>query len=108
MDFSVDEAKEIGSTLILAFKRWQFGNKAQLAFIEDLYLLINDGIPANRAIDMMAQISKGLPREVAFSLSQKIAQGQPLAEGMKEWFAPNVIEIVRVGEAGGALAQTLK
>ena len=27
---------------------------------------------------------------------------------MKEWFSPNVIEIIRVGEAGGALAQTMK
>lgn len=108
MEFTADEAKSIGYTVVRAFKRWQFGSKAQLAFIEDLYLLINDGIPANRAIEMMSQVSTGLSREVAFSLAQKIAQGQPLADGMKEWFAPNVIEIVRVGEAGGALAQTLK
>lgn len=90
------------------FKRWQFGNKKQLAFLEDFYLLVNDGIPANRAIEMMAQVTTGLTREVAESLGDKIAQGQPLADGMKEWFAPNVVEIIRVGEAGGALAQTLK
>jgi toxin co-regulated pilus biosynthesis protein E len=57
---------------------------------------------------MMSQISTGLTKEVATSIGDKIAEGQPLAEGMKEWFAPNVIEIVRVGESGGALAQTLK
>lgn len=108
MDFTIDEAKGIASNIVMAFKHWQFGNKAQLAFLEDMYLLINDGIPANKAIEMMAQISKGLPKEVASTLAHKIAEGQPLAEGMKEWFAPNVIEIVRVGEAGGALAQTLK
>src|ERR1700743_3610900 len=88
------------------FKHLRFGTKKQLAFLEDLYLLINDGIPANRAIEMMAQVSTGVSKDVAISLSQKIAEGQPLAEGMQEWFSMNVVEIVRVGESGGALAQT--
>lgn len=90
------------------FKHWMFGNKKQLAFLEDLYLLINDGIPANRAIEMMAQVTSGISRDVALSLADKIAAGQPLADGMREWFAPNVVEIIRVGESGGALGQTIK
>jgi type II secretory pathway component PulF len=108
MEYSTEEFKGITQQIGLVIRHWQFGNKAQLAFIEDLYLLINDGIPANRAIEMMSQVSVGLNKEVSSSIANKIAQGQPLAEGMKEWFAPNVIEIVRVGESGGALAQTLK
>ena len=92
----------------LFIKHIRFTNKKQLAFLEDLYLLINDGIPANRAIEMMGQVSAGVSRDVAVSLSQKIAEGQPLAEGMREWFSMNVVEIVRVGESGGALAQTIK
>lgn len=89
-------------------RHWRFNSKRQLAFLEDLYVLINDGIPANRAVEMMAQVTTGITREVALTLTNKISEGQPLAEGMKEWFAPNVIEIIRVGEAGGALAQTMK
>lgn len=108
MDLSLDSFKSLFTNVVLAFKHWQFGNKAQLAFLEDLYLLINDGIPANRAVEMMSQVTTGLTREVAISLTQKIAEGQPLAEGMREWFAMNVVEIIRVGEAGGALAQTMK
>ena len=108
MEFTVDTLKEISGMVLLGIKHWQFGTKQQLGFLEDLYLLINDGIPANRAVEMMAQVTHGLSREVAVSLAQKISEGQPLAEGMKEWFAPNVIEIIRVGEAGGALAETLK
>ncbi|MBX3708394.1 MAG: type II secretion system F family protein [Gammaproteobacteria bacterium] len=108
MDFTINTVLLFLEKISKGFKRWQFGNKQQLAFLEDLYLLINDGIPANRAIDMMSQITTGLTREVALSLSQKIAEGQPLAEGMKEWFSMNVVEIVRVGESGGALAQTMK
>ncbi|TAK77654.1 MAG: hypothetical protein EPO11_02390 [Gammaproteobacteria bacterium] len=108
MDLSLDGLKGIGNKIVLAAQHWQFGNKKQLAFLEDLHVLINDGIPANRAIEMMSQVTTGVNKEVALSLSQKIAQGQPLADGMREWFAPNVIEIIRVGEAGGALAQTVK
>src|SRR3990167_7835436 len=90
------------------FKRFQFGSKAQLAFLEDLYLLVNDGIPANRAIEMMAQISEGITREVALSIAQKISEGQALAEGMRSWFASNTVEIIRVGEEGGTLRETMK
>lgn len=107
-DSLVDLSKELSTHITHKFKRLQFGKKSQFAFLEDLYLLINDGIPANRAIEMMAHVSKGLNKEVATSIAEKISQGQPLAEGMKEWFSPNVVEIIRVGEAGGALSQTLK
>jgi type II secretory pathway component PulF len=89
-------------------KRFQFGSKSQLAFLEDLFVLINDGIPPNRAIDMMTQVTVGISRDVAMAISQKISEGQPLAEGMRDWFNPNVIEIIRVGEEGGALAETMK
>lgn len=108
MELTLDELKNVSNRLVLVYKRWQFGTRRQLHFLEDLYLLINDGIPANRAIEMMSQITTGLTREVALSIAQKIAQGQPLADGMKDWFSTNVVEIIRVGEAGGALAQTMQ
>ena len=108
MELSYDDIRDAVSRIGLTIRRWQFGTKAQLAFLEDLYLLINDGIPANRAVEMMAQVTTGLTREVSQSLAHKIAQGQPLAEGMREWFSTNVVEIIRVGEAGGALPQTMK
>lgn len=108
MDLGIEDLKAGFDQLILQFRRFQFGTKAQLAFLEDFYLLINDGIPANRAIEMMAQVSQGVSREVALSIADKISQGQPLAEGMRVWFSPNAVEIIRVGEEGGALVQTVK
>lgn len=108
MEISLDTLKSAATHFTLGIKRWQFGNKRQLGFLEDLYVLINDGIPPNRAIDMMTQVTTGLTREVSIAISQKISEGLPLAEGMREWFSPNVTEIIRVGEAGGALAQTMK
>lgn len=108
MEFSFDTLKEASTGFTQKLKQWQFGNKMQLGFLEDFYLLINDGIPANRAIEMMATVTTGINREVALSIANKISEGSPLADGMSDWFSPNVTEIIRVGEAGGALAQTVK
>jgi len=104
----VNDLKHRWNILTLTLRHLQFGNKQQLAFLEDLYLLINDGIPANRAVEMMSEVTTGITREVALSIEQKISEGAALAEGMRDWFTPNVIEIIRVGEAGGALNQTMK
>lgn len=108
MDLTSEGIKGFSDRITQGIKHLQFGNKQQLAFLEDLYALINDGIPANRAIEMMGQATTGITQEVALSLSGKIAEGQPLAEGMRDWFSVNVVEIIRVGETGGALATTLK
>ena len=108
MDLTPDGLKIMMHKAVTAFKHFRFGNKQQLAFLEDLYTLINDGIPANRAVEMMGLVSEGINKDVATSLEGKISEGQPLADGMAEWFSLNVVEIVRVGESGGALAQTLK
>jgi type II secretory pathway component PulF len=89
-------------------RHWQFNSKAQLAFLEDFSTLINDGIPANRAIEMMALLGKGVNREVALSIAEKIAEGQALAEGMRDWFSISIVEIIHIGEEGGALAETTK
>src|SRR5689334_6312699 len=105
MDLSLGQLTYFLDQTVKKFKQFQFGNKAQLAFLEDFYTLVNDGIPANRAIEMMVQVAGGIQRDVALAIAQKISEGQPLAEGMKEWFSPNVVEIVRVGEEGGALVE---
>src|SRR5688572_19722514 len=107
-DFDTDSLKEVSGKATTWFAHLQFGTKKQLAFLEDLYLLINDGIPANRAVEMMAQVTTGLTRDVALSIAQKISEGQGLADGMREWFNPNVVEIIRVGEEGGVLNETLR
>lgn len=107
-DVIAEQLANIKETTAKIVKGFRFGNKAQLNFLEDLFVLISDGIPANRAIEMLAQVSEGTTREVALSLSDKIGEGQTLADGMQDWFSPNVVEIIRVGEQGGALAQTLE
>lgn len=107
-NFDFDTVRDIADRGTRFFKHLRFGNKAQLAFLEDLHLLINDGIPANRAIEMMAEVTRGVPREVALTIAQKISEGKALADGMREWFPESVVEIIRVGEEGGALNETIR
>lgn len=102
------ESIPVLNKIIQKIKRFQFGSKSQLAFLEDFYTLVADGIPANRAIEMMAQATTGITRDVALAISQKISEGQTLADGMQGWFSVNVVEIIRVGEEGGALVETLR
>lgn len=108
MDIGLESLYLIWSKIKKTVRHWQFGNKAQLAFLEDFYTLINDGIPANRAIEMMATLGQGVSREVALSIGEKISEGQALADGMRDWFAINIVEIIHVGEEGGALVETTK
>lgn len=105
---STDNTSSTLNKIVHQFKRMQFGGKAQLAFLEDFYVLVNDGVPANRAIEMMAQVTTGISHDVALSIGHKISEGQPLADGMQEWFSTNIVEIIRVGEEGGVLVETLK
>lgn len=85
----------------------QFSRKQQQGFLEDVSQLILDGVPANQAVETIAQISKGKTKEVAKLILQKIALGRPLAEGMQDWFPQPIVEIVRAGEEGGTLAENM-
>ncbi len=108
LDVNTENLSGLLGKLTQTLKKVQFGNKHQLAFLEDFYTLVNDGIPANRAIEMMAQVTTGITKEVALSIAQKISEGRPLAEGMRNWFSNSVVEIIRVGEEGGALNETIR
>lgn len=89
------------------FQHLQFGRAKQLAFLEDLRLLLDDGVPLNKAIDTVAQTAEGAEKLVALHLGQGLARGQQLADGMQAWFKPAVVELVRAGESSGALQKTL-
>lgn len=92
-------------------KRWQnfqFNRKHQQAFLEDLAALIEDGVPASQAIDLIIGVTTGITKRVAEDIAVSIAKGQSLAEGMKYWFSHTIVEVIRVGESNGALPQTLR
>jgi type II secretory pathway component PulF len=87
---------------------WQFTYKQQQAFLQDLAALIEDGVPASQAIDVIIEVSEGISKMVAQSVSSSLFRGQGLAEGMQPWFSHPVVEVIRVGEVSGALPQTLR
>lgn len=90
------------------FYHLQFTRKHQQAFLEDLAALIEDGVPASQAIDVIISVSGGIIKRVAESVSVSLAKGQSLADGMQFWFSHPVVEVIRVGESNGALPQTLR
>lgn len=94
--------------LVKQLQRIQFTGKYQQAFLEDLASLIEDGVPAGQAIDIMVNVSKGITRTVALSIANSLAKGQGVADGMASWFSHTIVEVIRVGEFSGTLPQTLR
>ena len=90
------------------YKRLEFTTNKQQIFLEDLNVLIDDGIPLNRALETLSRLYTGILKEVAIDIATNLSKGLPLAEGMRPWFRINAVELVRVGEEGGVLHQTIK
>ena len=86
----------------------QFTKKHQQAFLEDLCSLIDDGVTVSAAIDTIKQVSKGVPQLVATTISTALAEGKLMADGMKLWFSPTIVEIIRAGETSGTLSVALR
>lgn len=100
--------KEQPFSLNIGINKLLFTTTEQQSFLEDLATLIDDGVPANRAIEVIAKLAKGPRKFVVRSLQDKIAQGKPIADGMMGWFSQATIELVRAGEEGGTLAQNIR
>lgn len=86
---------------------WFFTKPQQQIFLEDLSTLIEDGVPANQAIETIAGIARGTVKLVANNILIKIAEGKLIADGMQGWFSQPIVEIVRAGEEGGTLAENM-
>lgn len=91
-----------------AIRQRLFTLKEQQAFLEDVALLIEDGVIANQAIETISKSGIGLSVEVANAMLMKLAEGKQLADGMQGWFNDTVVEIIRAGEEGGTLAQSMQ
>lgn len=87
---------------------FDFSNKKQKQFLEDLSVLINDGVPANRAIEMLARIYSGGAKKAAIDIAKGVASGKTLTQSMENWFDTSTVELIRVGEEGGALADVIQ
>lgn len=94
--------------LQLKFKQLAFNAAKQQALLEDIADLVQDGVPLSQAIDIIIKLYSGISVEVAEAISQALARGKHFAEGMRGWFPQHIIELIRAGEEGGTLAQSIK
>ena len=85
-----------------------FTTKEQQAFLEDVSMLVEDGVIVNQAIETIGKSATGLTVEVANTILIRLAEGKQLADGMQGWFSDTAVEIIRAGEEGGTLAQSMQ
>src|SRR3989338_10447912 len=95
-------------TLNQQLQRFAFTRGQQQAFLEDVCMLIEDGVPAPQAIATTHEIATGSVKEVARLILDKIAEGKRIADGMEGWFPQPAVEIIRSGEEGGTLTKTMR
>ena len=89
-------------------ERSLFSAKEQQAFLEDLATLVDDGVPANKAIEVIGKISKGATKRLCETISQRVAQGRAIADGLLGWMPQHIVELIRAGETGGTLANNIR
>lgn len=94
--------------LLKRFRYGYFSHAKQKAFLEDLSTLVEDGVPVSQAIETIRQVSDGITERVATRITNSLAQGKQLADGMQSWFSRPLVETIRAGEISGTLAKTLK
>lgn len=101
-------SRQGGFNLSEWFDKISFTTAKQQMFLEDFATLIDDGVPASRAIDVIYQVEQGPNKKVAKIISERLSEGRGIADGMKGWFNDATIELVRAGELGGSLADNIK
>lgn len=87
---------------------WTFSTPEQQAFLEDIAALLEDGVPVKEALEIYQKINTGVARKLAQAVLNRIAQGRHLADGLIGWYPAHIVEVIRAGEEGGALAKTLQ
>lgn len=95
------------NTLKTIFKKIYFNRKKQQAFLEDLTSLLNDGVSLKEAATMIEAISDGYHKKIASGMSQALAEGKTIADGLTDWFPATTLEIIRAGENTGTLHPAL-
>ncbi len=88
-------------------KQMLFGSKEQQALLEDLATLIDDGVPPNKALEVLVQVHRSSVRDCMLDMLLMLSQGRQLATGMQGWFPDYIVELIRAGEEGGSIADTM-
>lgn len=109
---AADDADAGGGSL---FKRWQrapLSGAALVQFTQQLGTLLGAGLPLDRSLQLLLELPEGeRARNVVMRVRERVRGGSSLSRALEEEhgaFSRLYVSMVRAGEAGGALDETLK
>ncbi len=95
----VDTARSLRSTMRRGFYRMQFSRGRQQRFLEVLFRLLQDGVPAREILEMFCLGARDLvDAVVAGDVLQSLHQGRSLATALQPWFPAALGNALRISE----------
>lgn len=85
-----------------------FSRAKKVDFLDDLASLVEDGMAPRTAVSLIASFSKGAVAALASDIETSIANGNGVADGMDGWLDRELVAIIRAGEKGGVLQESLR
>lgn len=101
------EAKHLEQALDRVLKRLMFGEKQQIAFLDEFVSMFRHIEKPLEILKYMEAYGDSTRKKVCRSLIPKVTGGQGLSAGMDGWFDPMIVEACRVGESAGRLDDVL-
>ena len=91
-----------------AFLKWQFRHSMskQLAFLEDLFRLMADGVPLSECLILVGRVANSLDRRIARWMLRKLDEGGSILEAMTGIFRQDVVAAVAATYATGKIAES--
>ncbi len=94
------------------FRKGRLSAKQRLEFISEMAHLVRSGVPIDRCLQILADATTAdRVRQLALSLREGLRGGQSLSEAMAQKapeFGELTVSMIRVGEAGGVLDDSLE
>ena len=105
-------ADDAGGGLKAMFKRAEMGNAQVLQFTQQLSTLLGAGQPLDRALQILLDLPESAAaRKVIDRVRESVRGGTPLSQALEQQhgvFSRLYVNMVRAGEVGGSLHDTLR
>jgi general secretion pathway protein F len=112
LDASMADAAAGGSGMAALFKRGPFTGDQLAQFTHQLATLLGAGQPLDRALGILLELPEGeRAKKMVERIRDRVRGGTPLSQALEEEhgvFPKLYISLVRAGEAGGSLEDTLR
>ena len=109
---SPDSSSLLGREITLPWQRKKVPQKDLLVFTQELSTLIRAGLPLDRSLGILSELTENVYlREIVQDLLKEIKGGKSLSEAMSVYphvFPKIFVNMIKAGEAGGALDEILE